>query len=265
MGHEIVGRRVSGVSLEGGLVVIRPRVADQADSGPVRIGWDRDGGFAEHVAVPSDCVFDIADDINVTSAALAEPLSVAVAALRRSGRAASFGPKFRVQVAGMGAVGVLAACVLLAEGCRDVEVVGTDRDERLGSFDVLRGFGLVPVLPHTASDDRDLVVNAAGSAVAVTDGIARLGRRGVLLNIALGVGEVSLNIDALTRRDIALVNSYGSEAIDWEKTLSLINEKAFDPAGIISHTVPLERVTEGFEMLQSGSARKVLVDIDMEG
>lgn len=267
MGHEIVGRRAGGDGTPrgGGLVVVRPRVDDGEDGSPVRIGWDRQGGFAEYLAVPEECVLDIADGISVTSAALAEPLAVAVAALRRSGTADRFGPQFRTQVVGMGAVGALAACVLAAEGCAGVEIVGTERDRSLGSFEMLEGFGLVPVLPGDASDTRDLVVNAAGSAAAVRDGVGRLGRYGVFLNIALGVGDVSLNFDALTRRDITLVNSYGSESVDWLKTLSYINERSFDPAGIVSHTVPLEDLSSGFSMLQAGRARKVLVDIDMEG
>lgn len=269
MGHEIVGRRVGGNDDErlrgDGLVVVRPRVEDSEGGVPVRIGWDRQGGFAEYIAVPEKSVFDIADGVSVTSAALAEPLAVAVAALRRSGRTDRFGPEFRTQVVGMGAVGALAACVLAAEGCANVEIVGTERDKSLGSFDVLHEFGVMPVLPSDASNDRDLIVNAAGSVSAVTDGIGRLGRRGVFLNIALGVGAVSLNFDALTRRDITIINSYGSEASDWVRTLSYINGKSFDPGGIVSHTVPLEGLAHGFNMLQTGQARKVLVDINMKG
>lgn len=266
MGHEIVGRRVDPDANAGdGLVVVRPRVEDDGTAGPQRIGWDRHGGFADYVAVPAECLYDVADGTTVTTAALSEPLAVASAALRRSGLTERFAPGFRAQVVGMGAIGILAACALAAEGCVDVEVVGTERDRDLGSFEVVQGYGLVPVLPDVARVDRDLVVNAAGSAVAVAQGIERLGRRGVFVNIALGVGEVVLNIDTLTRRDITLVHSYGSEAIDWEKALSYVNGGAFDPAGIVSHTIPLVNVPQGFELLQSGAARKVLIDIDMEG
>lgn len=265
MGHEIVGRRASArAGSRTGLVVVRPRVEDTDATGPQRIGWDRQGGFAEYVAVPEECLYDVAPGVSATSAALSEPLAVACAALRRSGVSERFGPGLRTQVVGMGAIGILAACALAAEGCTDVEVVGTQRDRDLGSFDLVQGYGLVPILPEDARADRHLVVNAAGSAAAVAQGIDRLGRRGVFLNIALGVGEVVLNIDMLTRKDAVLVHSYGSEAVDWEKALSYVNDGVFDPAGIVSHTVPLEGVAEGFELLQSGQARKVLVEINME-
>lgn len=265
MGHEIVGRRIDPrTNARSGLVVVRPRVDDDGTAGPQRIGWDRHGGFADYVAVPDECLLAVADGVGVTTAALSEPLAVASAALRRSGVTDRFAPGFRVQVVGMGAIGILAACALAAEGCTDVEVVGTERDRGLGSFELVRDSGLLPVLPEEARTERDLVVNAAGSAAAVSQGIDRLGRRGVFVNIALGVGEVVLNVDTLTRRDISLVHSYGSEAVDWEKALSYVNSAAFDPAGIVSHTIPLESVAEGFELLQSGAARKVLIDIDME-
>lgn len=266
MGHEIVGRRITGAAgSREGLVVIRPRVDDSGDAGPTRIGWDRPGGFADFVAVPEECLFEVAPHVSATSAALSEPLAVAAAALRRAGVGLRIAPGFTAQVVGMGAIGILAACALAAEGCSDVEVVGTERDRALGSFDVVRQYGLRPVLPDDASGERDLVVNAAGSPVAVSQGLERTGRRGVFVNIALGVGEVVLNMDALTRRDITIVHSYGSEAADWEKALSFINGGAFDPAGIVSQVIPLESVEEGFEMLQAGRARKVLVDIDMRG
>lgn len=266
MGHEIVGRRVGAADgAPGGLVVVRPRVSDADADGPQRIGWDRPGGFAEYVAVPEECLHDVADGVGVTAAALSEPLAVACAALRRSGMSGSFGPGLRAQIVGMGAIGILAACVLVAEGCTDVEVVGTRRDRDLGSFDLVRRYGLVPSLSEDARADQHVVVNAAGSAAAVTQGLGRLKRRGVFLNIALGVGEVVLDIDSLTRRDISLVHSYGSESRDWERALSYVNGGVFDPAEIVSHIVSLERVVEGFELLQSGQARKVLVDVDMEG
>lgn len=266
MGHEIVGRRVgSAGDVLGGLVVVRPRVEDVDAVGPQRIGWDRPGGFAEYVAVPEECLYDIADGVSVTAAALAEPLAVASAALRRSGLSGRFGPELRAQVVGMGAIGILAACGLAAEGCADVEVVGTQRDRDLGSFDLVRRYGLVPSLPDDARTDPDVVVNAAGSPTAVTQGIGRLSRRGVFVNIALGVGEVVVDIDSLTRRDITLVHSYGSEPCDWEKALSYVNGEVFDPSKIVSHIVSLEQVAEGFDLLQSGRARKVLVDVDMEG
>jgi L-iditol 2-dehydrogenase len=223
MGHEIVGRRASEPEgAAGALVVVRPRANEGGAAGPTRIGWDRPGGFADFVTVPEECLFEVAPHVSVTSAALSEPLAVAAAALRRAGVSSRIAPGFTAQVVGMGAIGILAACALSAEGCADVEVVGTERDRALGSFDLVRQYGLKPVLPEDASGERDLVVNAAGSPVAVTQGLARTGRRGVFVNIALGVGEVVLNMDALTRRDITIVHSYGSEATDWEKALSFI-------------------------------------------
>lgn len=270
MGHEMVGRRASAVAgdgtsaMEANLVVVRPRTEDQGNGSPVRIGWDRDGAFAEFVTAPEECVYDLSPEVDVRSAALCEPLAVAVSALRRSGAWERLGRNLRVQVVGMGAVGILAACVLAAEGCENVEVVGTERDRRLGSFSLLEEFGLVPVSPDHANGGRDLVVNAAGSAVAVQDGVGRLGQRGGFLNIALGVGDVTLNVDLLTRREAAIVNSYGSEPIDWERSIDYVNRGAVKPASIISHTVPLEQIERGFELLQNGDARKVLVDISME-
>ncbi|WP_084500026.1 zinc-dependent alcohol dehydrogenase [Brevibacterium album] len=269
MGHEIVGCRVpvGGDESEASpsRVVVRPRAGQREDGSPVRIGWDRAGGFAEYVSVPSDCVYDLPADLDVESASLCEPLAVAVSALRRSGLRPRFGPDLRAQVVGMGAVGALAACVLAAEGCADVEIVGTERDRRLGSFEVLAGLGLSPVLPEAASSGQELVVNAAGSAEAYAAGVQRLARGGTLLNIALGLGEVSLDADLLTRNEHSIVSTYGSRAVDWETATGYLSSGAIRPRSIISHTVPLEELVAGFELLQRGEARKVFVDMVEKG
>jgi threonine dehydrogenase-like Zn-dependent dehydrogenase len=266
MGHEIVGRRVGPDGSTGdGLVVVRPGTGRAADGSPVRIGLDRNGGFAEYVRAPEACLYDLPEEVGVRTAVLCEPLTVAVSALRRSGAQESLGPDLRVQVVGMGAVGLLAALVMLANGCARVEIVGTERDRELGSFETADALGLSPVLPEDATAERDLIFNAAGSPIAITQAISRLAAHGTLLNIALGVGEVGVNIDLLTRGSNSLINVYGSQPADWPTATGYLARGEIQPAGIISHLVPLEEVVSGFELLKQGGARKVIIDVDIEG
>jgi threonine dehydrogenase-like Zn-dependent dehydrogenase len=262
MGHELIGRRAEDPSDR--LVAVRPRGV-AGDGKPVRIGLDRDGGFAEYAVVPKESIYDFEAGVPVESAVLCEPLTIAVSALRTSGVWGQNGSDVATQVVGMGAIGLLVGCVLAARGVERLEMVGTNRDANNGGFEVARKLGLNPVEAQDAQLNCDLIVNAAGSATAIESGMERLGESGTFLNIALGIGQTSLNIDQMTRRRVSLLNAYGSEPRDWEIAIDLLNQQSFDPSPIISHSVELENLVHGFELLRAGEARKVIIDVAMEG
>jgi (R,R)-butanediol dehydrogenase / meso-butanediol dehydrogenase / diacetyl reductase len=85
---------------------------------------DRYGGFAEQVAYPAENLIPIPDAVDDRTAALAEPLAVAL----RAARLAEIGAEDVVYVSGLGSIGLLAACAALEKGAR---VVGGDpREDR---------------------------------------------------------------------------------------------------------------------------------------
>jgi (R,R)-butanediol dehydrogenase/meso-butanediol dehydrogenase/diacetyl reductase len=85
---------------------------------------DRYGGFAERVAYPAENLIPIPDAVDDRTAALAEPLAVAL----RAARLAEIGAEDVVYVSGLGSIGLLAACAALDRGAR---VVGGDpREDR---------------------------------------------------------------------------------------------------------------------------------------
>jgi len=80
-----------------------------------------DGALAERVNVPAAMCAVLPDGISDEAGALAEPLSVAVRAVRRAG-----GVRGRsVGVVGAGTIGLLVAAVARAEGARRGAVIGT--------------------------------------------------------------------------------------------------------------------------------------------
>lgn len=83
---------------------------------------DRYGGFAEHVTFPAENLVAIPDGIDDRSAALAEPLGVAVRAVGL----AEVGPDDVVYVSGLGSIGLLAVA---AAGDAGARVVGGDPRE----------------------------------------------------------------------------------------------------------------------------------------
>ena len=120
LGHEIAG------TLDGRTFCIEPTIAcgqcDQCAAGATQrcrgpaprgmLGLDHDGGMAERVAVPPDCLLELPTGLPVTDASLVEPMAVCWHAFRRVSAQAGE----RVLVVGGGSIGLLAVAAARALG-----------------------------------------------------------------------------------------------------------------------------------------------------
>ena len=120
IGHEIAG------TLDGKAYCVEPTVrcgvCDQCVMGaPQRcrgsaphglLGVAFDGGLADRVSVPAECLLPLPDSLPVADASLVEPLAVCWHALRR----VSAAPGERVLVVGGGSVGLLMVAAARAMG-----------------------------------------------------------------------------------------------------------------------------------------------------
>jgi threonine dehydrogenase-like Zn-dependent dehydrogenase len=87
------------------------------------IGIDMNGGAAEAVAVPEDHILALPAGVDMRRAALVEPLSVAVRAVRRSGMRLGD----RVHVLGAGPMGLLVASCARLGGAYPQGALGLHR------------------------------------------------------------------------------------------------------------------------------------------
>ena len=97
-------------------------------------GSRRDGAFAERVAVPASNLIELPENVSFEEAAMLEPMSVAVHAMRRGFRAAGIpdvtGPagtelaEKTVAIIGAGTIGLLLAMFLKDAGARKLFIIG---------------------------------------------------------------------------------------------------------------------------------------------
>jgi threonine dehydrogenase-like Zn-dependent dehydrogenase len=274
LGHEITGTiveaRPDGVGPQPGQrVVVRPAVTcgvceacqrgeSQRCSDRARLGYERAGGLAEFMVAPSVNAYPIPEGVDAESAALTEPLTVAVHALsgielRAGSRAAVVGP---------GAIGLLALQLLTARGAREVLVVGTAADRDGGGFGVAEGLGGVGLLTSettAAAGSCDVVVVTAGAGAALDQAIGLVKKGGVVVVIALGIGAHGVDMDRLVRSEVRLVGSFGSVQKDWLEALELLGSGLVRGGGIVSHWLPLSETRSGFTRLLNREARKVII------
>ncbi len=274
LGHEFVGIAENG-PLAGQRVVVRPSVtcgrcaacsAGRFDACETRtgIGMTRQGAFASHVLVPQRNCVPVPAGLPDRLAALAEPLSISMQALRIGGEVAGQ----RVLVMGPGTIGQGIAVLARRAGAAQVVVSGYEDAAR---FDALRRMGfeqLVDVAtqplaqgcaPFTQGEPLDIVYEATGVPRTVTEALALLRRNGIVVVTGIHATPLELDLTQLVRRQLQLRGSFRPPESDWPAALALMAEVGDTMAPMVSHVLPLEQALEGFALAHGKQASKVLL------
>ncbi len=275
LGHEFVGVAHSG-PLRGRRVVVRPSVtcgacaaclSGQHDACERRtgIGMTRDGAFAPWVTVPLRNCVPVPDGLSDELAALAEPLSISMQALRVAGDEVA---GRRVLVMGPGTIGQGIAVLARRAGAAQVVVSGHGDAVR---FDALRRMGFDALAdvagrslaeataPCTNGEPFDLVFEATGVPETIAEALPLLRRNGVVVVTGIHARPLSLDLTTLVRRQQQLRGSFRPPESDWPQALALMVDVGALMAPMVSHVLPLSRAAEGFALAHGKQASKVLL------
>jgi L-iditol 2-dehydrogenase len=228
------------------------------------------GGFAEYVRVPSPNVrlatFSIPESVTLERAVFTEPLACCVRAIERS----RLGPMDTVLLVGMGSIGLLF--VQLAKLQRAKVLASDVFPDRLK---LARSYGADITVNATdaymkdvvreATDGRgvDLVLSTVASQ-PVLDQALSLVRDGGCLHFFAGRRgglTVTLDLNELYEREVALLTTYSSSPRALREAFRLIVEGEVHTEGLISHKLPLANLLQGVQMMASHSALKVYIEV----
>lgn len=223
------------------------------------LGIDVNGSMAELMTAPATNVLPFSRKVPSKEAALAEPLAVAVHAVRRARVAAGH----RVLIFGAGPIGILVALVARHSGAADVAVV--EPSERRRNVVEELGFrAIAPAASQVAREHRDdvadVVFDCAGhhSVTPRLTEVAPIRGRIVIVAVHHGPAEVDLRELAFAEQEIIGVRVY--EAADFAESVRLISDRALALADIPVSEHPLEAAADAFAEARSGAgAVKVLV------
>jgi 2-desacetyl-2-hydroxyethyl bacteriochlorophyllide A dehydrogenase len=274
IGHEFVGVAQTG-ALAGRRVVVRPSVTCGVCAACVDgrhddcerrrgIGMTRDGAFAGWVRVPLRNCVPVPDALSDELAALTEPLTISMQALRIAGDVAGL----RVLVMGPGTIGQGIAALARRAGASQVVVSGFDDAAR---FEALRAMGfdaLVDVkaqslaegaCPFTGGAPFDLVFEATGVPETITEALALLRRNGIVVVTGIHARPLALDLTPLVRNQQQLRGSFRPPESDWPRALALLAEMNTVLRPMVSHVLPLSQAREGFALAHGKQASKVLL------
>jgi len=219
-----------------------------------RIGFERDGGHAEYVAVPAANVVGLPDALTYAAAAI---LPDAVACMYHSligqGRV---GLGQKVLILGVGGLGIHGVQIARLAGA---EVIATSR--RPDRLRIAERYGAISLNPATEPlEDRlrewtqgegvDVVVDNIGTRASVREGLNLLRPGGKLLAVAYLDDTFEVPSLLLFRMEQEIIGCRGSTRQDLVEVVRLAGSGRITP--VIGACYPLERVEDAVERLESG-------------
>ena len=229
------------------------------------IGVDRNGAFADYIAMPASNVMPL-DGIPTTTGAIMDPLGNAFHTVLSPDIAGS-----TVLVLGCGPIGCFAVGIARAAGAArviasDVNPVRLELARRMGAQVVLNAAEEdveARVLAETRGEGADLVCEMSGHPSALKQALrtVRLGGRVHLLG--LPKGEVALNLSTdLIFKGATVYGVIGRKMFEtWNQMRSFLSSGLLDPTPVVTHRFPLANIDGALEAIRSGAAGKVILEI----
>src|SRR5215472_11391243 len=221
------------------------------------LGLHGDGGLAHLCNAPARMCLPVPDTVADDEAALAEPLAVAVRALRRGG----LRPGERVAVVGAGAVGLMAVQAAAAFGADGVAVVEPLPQRRALAVGLGAGRAVPP--GEAGALEADVAVECAGTTGAIDTALQALrpGGRAVLLGIVTQSALIApMDLIGGEKSLIGSLSHVWDQ--DFREALQLLGGGAVQAAPLITDRIPLgAAVTGGLTLLRDEPEKhlKILV------
>lgn len=228
------------------------------------VGVDRNGCFADYVAVPEVVCWKNDPAIPPEFASVQEPLGNAVyCTLVEPVTGKS------VLIYGDGPTAVFAAGVARVSGASRVYLAGMEEPRlevarRLGAdrtFNVLREDAESQILDETGGVGVDVVLEMAGAQKAV-DGALRTVRKGGRIS-AFGIPAAPLTLDwnrGVIFKGVTIYGINGRLMWDtWVKVRNLLASGRLDISPAITDRLPLAQFEKGFDLMLSSPKRSVKV------
>lgn len=228
------------------------------------IGVTHAGAFCSHIVVPAKSCLTLPDSLDLSIAALAEPLAVARCAIRTAQLQAGQS----VLVLGPGSIGQAIAIQAQDLGARHVLVTGLNDDARLAqcralgldnTIDLAREPLAEAVQRLTGEATVQHVFEATGHPQSLSDGMGVLGVGGVLTVCGVHFQPASIDARLIVKNRLQLRGSLGSTTPDWQDVLAFMTRRGESLAPMITHRIPLREFDQGFELARSKAASKVLL------
>lgn len=232
------------------------------------LGSGTNGFFGEYVISPERFVHVLPNHISLEAASIMEPLTCAVHGVldQSTVHAGSV-----VVVSGPGPIGLLTAQVCKAQGCVVILAGRTSSEERLKfakeklgiehTVDILKEDIKKYVMDLTDGMGCDAYFECAGAKSSIILGfdlVKKMGEficNGVLMRdtIEFEFGNVLYN------KELTIKGVRSTTPKAWDEAMRLVKYNLVDLESMVSYVLPIEKWEEGFDLMRSRKAIKVVL------
>ena len=237
----------------------RPNVCDNF----ALIGIHADGGLQERLRMPESQVF-ATDMREPRLIALAEPLSIAVRAVRRARIEAGE----RVVVLGAGPIGQAVSLVAADRGATVLiidPVEGRLEIAAAGGAEVLGWTQAEEVVAlareWSGGEGPEVVVDATGAPAAIRAAVEMVVSAGRVLVVGMSHHEVPLRVFSFVDKELDVLGVSCCTGEEFGEAVAFVERHGAELERLITHEFPLERTAEAIEyaMRNPAEAMKVVI------
>ena len=229
----------------------------------VGVGVNREGAFAEYLAIPAVNAFKIPDGIADEMASILDPFGNA------THTALSFNLVGEdVLITGAGPIGIMAAAICRHVGARhivitDVNDYRLDLARKMGASravnvardnlkDVMNELGMV--------EGFDVGLEMSGVPTAFSQMLEHMNHGGKIALLGIPPANTPIDWNQVIFKGLEIKGIYGREMFEtWYKMIAML-QSGLDLTPILTHHYPVTEFKKGFEIMLSGQSGKVILD-----
>ena len=224
----------------------------------------RQGGMADYFTLAANRLHPVPDVLDDHTAALIEPLSTPVHAIRLAGDVTGRS----VAVLGSGTIGLLTLAVLRAHQAGKVVTTDPNPAKRERATALGADFTIDARTPDVAGQVRnalgesaDIVFDCVAIQSSMDQAIAMADKGGTVVVVGVPAREVTIPLPIVQDHQIRIQGSATYLPEDYEESIDLLRRGAVRKADFVTATRPLAQVADAFELAASGNHVKVLLTV----
>lgn len=237
------------------------------------LGSRTNGGFAEYVSVPEENLIELPEEVNYETAAMLEPMAVAVHAIRKSG----VKPTDTVAVCGLGTIGLFICMFLQETGNHNLYMIGNKEFQKKK----IQELG-IPVENYCDAKTEDVnkwlyektqgkgvqtFFECVGKNDTISQAVLNAAPGGTVQMVGNPSGDIHMDKNVywkILRNQLIVKGSWNSsflhsEEDDWHYVLNKLSEGKIHPEIFVTQKYAFEDLEQGLHIMRDKSEEYVKV------
>jgi threonine dehydrogenase-like Zn-dependent dehydrogenase len=229
-------------------------------------GIFQNGGFAKYSVIPRSAVFKLPNNINLTAAALVEPLSCAI----HCHNIADIRESDNIIIIGAGPMGLIIESVIRKHPIKRLVIIEIDDWRREKALDLGADYVINPlsqnvkdeVMKITKLHGADVIIDAVGLSETFEMALNFWAPGARLVCFGQDYrAEAKIKPNDIVRYQRKIMGSYIGYAEDFLDAIELIANNVIEVKKLITKAIPLEDlVSTGFHLMKERKCVKVIVN-----